>query len=194
MAPQQAPRQAPQPALLQVSTHDGDSDRVATVLPGRGYSCEAPLLHYTRLLLRTRGWTVRTVRWPIPPTPEQLLDLAPDLLDAMHARTHLVVAKSLSTRLLPLAVQRDLPGIWLTPLLREPAVRDAAELAGAPTLLVGGTADPYWDPDTARRSGQQVVEVTGADHSMEIAGDLDASLRVLQTVLTAVGDLLDDLP
>ncbi|WP_432492816.1 alpha/beta fold hydrolase [Kineococcus gypseus] len=167
---------------------------MATVLPGRGYSCEAPLLHYTRLLLRTRGWTVRTVRWPIPPTPEQLLDLAPDLLDAMHARTHLVVAKSLSTRLLPLAVQRDLPGIWLTPLLREPAVRDAAERASAPTLLIGGTADPYWDPDTARRSGQQVVEVTGADHSMEIAGDLDASLRVLQTVLTAVGDLLDDLP
>ena len=188
------PQRAPQPAPLEISTHHGDGERVATVLPGRGYTCDAPLLHSTRLLLRTRGWSVRTVRWPTPPTPEQLLSLAPDLLDGVEARTHLVVAKSLSTRLLPAAVQRNLPGIWLTPLLHEPQVREAAKAASAPTLLVGGSADPYWDAAAARCSGQRVLEVPGADHSMEVTGDLDASLHALQKVLAAAGDLLDDLP
>jgi hypothetical protein len=36
---------------------------VATLLPGRGYGPQAPLLYYTRLLLRGRGWAVRTVDW-----------------------------------------------------------------------------------------------------------------------------------
>ncbi|GAA0315348.1 alpha/beta hydrolase [Kineococcus aurantiacus] len=181
-------------APLEVSTHDGDPARVATVLPGRGCTCDAPLLHSTRALLRDRGWTVRTVRWTTPPAPEELLDLAPGLLDAVQSRQHLVVAKSLSTRLLPLALQRDLPGTWLTPLLREPQVHRAAAAASAPTLLVGGSADPYWDAAAARGSGQRVLEVPGADHSLEVAGDLDASLRVLRTVLAAVGEFLDDLP
>ncbi|WP_432485420.1 alpha/beta hydrolase [Kineococcus esterisolvens] len=184
---------APQRALLDVSTHDGDGERAATVLPGRGYTCDAPLLHHVRLLLRTRGWSVRTVRWRTPPAPEQLLHLAPELLDAVQARQHLVVAKSLSTRILPLAVQRGLPGIWLTPLLREPDLCRAAGRATAPTLLVGGSADPYWDAAAARQSGQRVLEVAGADHSMEVPGDVGASMQSLQAVLAAAGELLDDV-
>ena len=181
--------------LLEVHTHDGDgdSDRVATVLPGRGYSCEAPLLHYTRLLLRTRGWSVRTVRWRTPPSPEQLIDLAPDLLEAVQATQHLVVAKSLSTLLLPLAVELGLPGIWLTPLLREAQVRRAADEATAPALRVGGSLDPYWDSTAAAASGQGVLEVAGSDHSLEVAGDVGASLQALQKVVTGVQDFLDTL-
>ncbi|WP_432570817.1 alpha/beta hydrolase [Kineococcus sp. SYSU DK005] len=145
-------------------------------------------------MLHSRGFSVRTVRWPTPPTPAQLLDLAPGLLDAVRARTHLVVAKSLSTRLLPLAVQRALPGVWLTPLLREPQVRRAAERATAPTLLVGGSADPYWDAAAAAAWGQRVLEVAGADHSIEVPGEVGASLRALQTVVTEIEDFLDTLP
>ena len=188
-----ASHEAAQHDLFEVHTHDGDSDRVATVLPGRGYSCDAPLLHYTRLLLRTRGWSVRTVHWRTPPSPEQLLDLAPDLLDAVQAPQHLVVAKSLSTRLLPLAVELGLPGIWLTPLLREAQVRRAADEATAPALLVGGALDPYWDSTAAAASGQRVLEVAGADHSLDIAGDAGASLRAPQQVVTEVQDFLDTL-
>ena len=185
-------QQAP-PVPLEVDTREGSSEHVATVLPGRGYTCDAPLLHHTRLLLRTRGFSVRTVRWPTPPTPARLLDLAPGLLDPVRARQHLLIAKSLSTRLLPLAVDRGLPGVWLTPLLGEPTVRDAAQRASAPTLLIGGSADPYWDAAAARQSGQRVLEVAGADHSIEVPGEVTTSLRALQTVVTEIEDFLDTL-
>ncbi|WP_432545707.1 alpha/beta hydrolase [Kineococcus sp. SYSU DK004] len=179
-------------AHVVVDVHEG-GERTATVLPGRGYTCDGPLLHHLRLLLRQRGWTVRTVRWTTPPTPQELLGLAPDLLDGVRARTHLVVAKSLSTRLLPAAVERGLPGVWLTPLLREPGVRGAARSA-APALLVGGSADPHWDGDAARRSGRRVLEVEGADHSVEVPGDAAATARALRAVVAAAAGFLDDLP
>ncbi|MCI2238581.1 hypothetical protein MO973_32290 [Paenibacillus sp. TRM 82003] len=178
---------------VDVHTEEGDGDRVATVLPGRGYTCDAPLLHHLRLLLHAEGWTVRTVRWGTPPSPEQLHELAPDLIGAVQAPRHLVVAKSLTTRLLPLAVELDLPGIWLTPLLREPGVRAAATRAGVPTLLVGGSADPCWDSDAATRSGQQVLELPRANHSLEVPGDLDASLQALHTVVVGAARFLDAL-
>ncbi|WP_369068843.1 alpha/beta hydrolase [Kineococcus terrestris] len=178
---------------VDVDVHEG-GERTATVLPGRGYTCDGPLLRDVRRLLRERGWTVRTVRWTTPPTPRELLALAPDLLDGMRARPHLVVAKSLSTRLLPAAVERDLPGIWLTPLLREADVVSAATRSSAPALLVGGSADPYWDGGAARRSGRRVLEVAGADHSVEVPGDAAATARALQAVVAAAAGFLDDLP
>lgn len=177
-------------AQFDVHTDDG-GERVATVLPGRGYTCDAPLLHYTRLLLRTRGWTVRTVRWRVPPSPAQLLDAAPDLLDAVQASQHLVVAKSLGTWVLPLAVERGLPGVWLTPLLREDRLLQAARASSSPTMLVGGSADPSWDSGAAAASGQRVLEVAGADHSLEVVGDVAASIQALQLVVAEVADFLD---
>ena len=177
-----------------VQVEDGAGDRVATVLPGRGYTCDAPLLRCLRTALRARGWTVRTVRWSSPPAPEELDGLGRDLIGGVRAHRHLVVAKSLSTRLLPLAVELDLPGIWLTPLLRVPEVRRAAERATAPTLLIGGAADPHWDSAAAARSGQRVLEVPAADHSVEVPGDVDASLRALHAVVAEAGDFLDALP
>jgi hypothetical protein len=184
----------PDEAWFDVQTHVGDPDRVATVLPGHGYTGDAPLLHFTRLLLRTRGWSVRTVRWVTPPAPAQLLGPARNLLDAGPARRHLVVAKSLSTWLLPSAVERGLPGVWLTPLLREAQVLRAAGAAVAPTLLVGGSLDPTWDPDAAAASGQRTLEVAGADHSLEVAGDVAASLDALWQVVTGIADFLEALP
>ncbi|NYD24987.1 alpha/beta hydrolase [Kineococcus aurantiacus] len=134
------------------------------------------------------------MHWSTPPTPAQLNGFAPDLIDEVQAPQHLLIAKSLSTRLLALAVERDLPGVWLTPLLREDEVRAAAEQAGAPTLLVDGSADPYWDSTAAHASGRRVLEVAGADHSIEVPGDVGACLQALQTVVNEIEDFLNSLP
>jgi hypothetical protein len=47
----------------QVVVHVGDPERVATILPGRGYGPDFPVLYYTRALLLARHWTVRELRW-----------------------------------------------------------------------------------------------------------------------------------
>jgi hypothetical protein len=53
-------------------------------------------------------------------------------------------------------------------------------------LLIGGTSDPYWDGAAAAATGAAVLEVPGADHSLERPGDLDATLAILAGVLSRV--------
>jgi pimeloyl-ACP methyl ester carboxylesterase len=135
---------------------------------------------------------VRQVEWDIAPetTPEQaqravrLLKQAP--LEGVRARIHLVVAKSLGTLLLPAAVRLELPGVWLTPLLTDPQVAEAARTAQVPCLLIGGTADPCWRGDVARGGDAEVLELDGAGHLLETGGDTDVSPGALRQVTAAV--------
>jgi hypothetical protein len=171
---------------------------VATLLPGRGYGSQAPLLYYTRLLLRSRGWSVRTLHWERVPGLDPadqagVRAVAADLLATADPARDLVIGKSLGSLALPAAADRGISGIWLTPLLGVEDVRRAAARAAAHTLLVGGTADPYWDAAAAGATGAAVFEVPGADHSLERPGDLESTLGMLSAVLTRVAAQLDAL-
>lgn len=173
-------------------------DAVATLLPGRGYGPQAPLLYYTRLLLHGRGWVVRTVDWDKVPG----LDVADhaavtafthELLATADPARDVVVGKSLGSLALPAAAARGVPGVWLTPLLGVEDVRRAAARAAGSTLLIGGTADPLWDGAAAAATGAAVLEVRGADHSLERPGDLTGTLEVLATVLSRIETQLSAL-
>ena len=171
---------------------------VATVLPGRGYGPQAPLLYYARLLLRSRGWAVRTVHWERVPGLDladqaAVAALAAEVLASADPTRDVVVGKSLGSLALPAAAERGVPGIWLTPLLGVEDVRRAAARAAGTALLVGGTADPYWDGAAAAATGAGVFEVVGADHSLERPGDLDGTLAALAAVLTRMAAQLDAL-
>lgn len=168
----------------------GDPDRAAVVLPGAFYLPGMPLLWFSREALQADGWTVLLVwdSWAGRGDPtswaEQRLAAARDHLGA--SPTRLVVAKSMTSRALPLAARLALPGIWLTPLLRVPEVRSGAAAATVPTLLVGGTADGEWDTTYAPPGNVEVVEVDGADHSLQRPGDPHASLQILGDVVEVV--------
>jgi acetyl esterase/lipase len=111
-----------------------------------------------------------------------------------------VVGKSLGTHALPLAVERGLGGIWLTPLLRDQD-QGALRRASAPTLVVGGTADPFWDHGVATElaasswssvaEGRQIIELPGVDHSLEVPGDPRASVAVLGELTDTIARFLD---
>jgi hypothetical protein len=81
--------------------------------------------------------------------------------------------------------------VWLTPLLTVSWVAAALDRATAPFLLVGGTADAYWDGALARRLSPHVLEVEGADHGMYVPGPLTDSIAVLGGVVVAVAAFLD---
>ena len=95
----------------------------------------------------------------------------------------LVLGKSLGSLVLPWVVQRGWPAIWLTPLLNRPELITALKNITGKTLLVGGTADVTWDSNVAKASGQQVLEMPGADHGLEIPGNPLASIALLSELV-----------
>ncbi|MEL7976702.1 hypothetical protein AAG589_12640 [Isoptericola sp. F-RaC21] len=182
-----------------VVVDDGEAERVLTVLPGVGYTAEGPVLARPAAALRAAGWSTRTVVWDGRPdfdvARRVYADVLRDGVAVAADAVHLVLAKSLGTLALPVAVELGLAGAWLTPLLatdRAPEVRAAAArlgAAGTPALLAGGTADPLWDSELAASSGVRVLEVDGGDHSLEVDDDPARTARALDDVTAAVVDL-----
>jgi hypothetical protein len=162
------------------------------VLPGGYYGHRLPLLLFAGLLLEQRGLDVNRVEWSDPDGGRRpaLADAAAALASVPATRPHVIVAKSLGTLALPLAVEAGLPGIWLTPLCQEPEVASSIRAATAPTLLVGGPGDPSWDGDIARSGSAEVVELDGADHALSVP-DAVGSVEYLHQVVVAMAAFLD---
>lgn len=172
---------------------DGDPERVATLLPGQRYTTVHPLLHHPHAALRALGWTVRAVEWTTSPDLATARQAAAELLDGHEApdetAAHLVVAKGLGTVAMPFAIQRDLPGVWLTPLL---ASKDAADLRDAATrlgedhLMIGGAVDPHWDRALAARIRADYIEVPEADHDLEVPDDWRRNLETVEDLTAEI--------
>ena len=166
--------------------------RTAVVLPGRRYGHAQAGLRLTELALEEAGLELVRVEWPaagMPQDPEETADAVAEivvpLLDKAPAY---VVAKSLGTLAAPLAADRGISGIWLTPLLREPLCADGILRNRAPQLLVGGSEDLAWDAGVATRAaagGATLVELPGADHGFEVRGDAVASAQTLVALTLA---------
>lgn len=172
----------------------GDPDRVTLVLPGRWYPPAGPLLWFAREAAQLHGWSVLEVwdeLWNDGDWLEWTKERARAGLAYASGTRRVVVGKSLASAAAGVVAADRLPAVWLTPLLTEPEVEAAFAGLSARTLLIGGTADPTWDGDIARRTeGAEVLELDGADHSLQIPGDLQASLALLGEVATAVGEFL----
>ncbi|MET9018562.1 hypothetical protein ABZV93_01120 [Actinopolymorpha sp. NPDC004070] len=168
---------------------EADPARVAIVLPGGYYTPARPLLHFTGAILHARGWTVQEVWWEPPALSDRVAvagwvcDQANAALDREKAERLLLVGKSLGTFAASVAVERNLPAIWLTPLCGEGHVTGALTAATAPTLLVGGTGDPTWNGDLARSTKAEVLEIPGADHGLETEADPVNSADILRQVV-----------
>ncbi|MFC4107129.1 alpha/beta fold hydrolase [Micromonospora zhanjiangensis] len=171
----------------------------AVVIPGGRYGPGTPLLMYGGDVAERRGATVHRHEWspraPFSDTPdaEEIVcaDLTP-LLDSLDGRP-LLIGKSFGSNAARLAVERQLPAVWLTPLLTRSWVVAALRRASAPFLLVGGTGDGLWDGVLARELTPHVFEVPGADHGMYVPGPLTESVAVLGRVVVAVDRFLDDI-
>ncbi|MGW4461759.1 alpha/beta hydrolase [Micromonospora sp. NPDC004704] len=183
---------------------ESTNQRNAVLAPGGGYGPQAPLLMYAADAAEARGARPHPISWtgnPREVPPEELFDWVAahvtPVLDELTAGTPgdppLLIGKSLGTHAAPLAADRGLPAVWLTPLLTvEPVVAELRR-ATAPALLIGGTADPAWDGALARRLSPYVLEVPDADHGMYVPGPLAGSAEVLGRVVTAIEEWLDNV-
>ena len=145
---------------------EGDENRTAVVLPGAMLG-GTPSCYYTAHALNGAGWRViqvwdeyrggDRVSWPTS-RAEAALDHA--------GEARILAGKSAGTLAAGIAAQRGLAGIWLTPLLQEPACVDGLRARTAPALLIGAGDDESWDGDLAREVGDDIVELVGADHGL----------------------------
>jgi hypothetical protein len=167
------------------------------VLPGASYGPLAGPLMYVGLAAAARGAELQRHEWSpgrpdvfTPPIEDWVRAEVVPLLDRLGGAP-LLIGKSLGTNAAALAAERGLPAVWLTPVLTLPWVSAAMARASAPFLLIGGTADPYWDSAAARRLSPHVLEVDAADHGMVVPGPAAATIAVLARVVAAVDGFLD---
>jgi pimeloyl-ACP methyl ester carboxylesterase len=188
--------------------------RLALILPGLRYSCDMPLLFYPARLMIQRGAAVLQVHsnytqaaFQSASKGEQARWLAEDAQAALKAglaagdfREAVLIGKSIGTLALAslAAAGVEAPSIWLTPLLRQPHLVEAALQQKGPALFIGSPSDPTFDPTQLERiqaagKGEGLV-IPGADHSLEIPGDIFASLEIMRQVLERIQAFLDGLP
>jgi pimeloyl-ACP methyl ester carboxylesterase len=191
------------PRPVQPVRVERDPDRVAFLIPGHVYSAERPLLHFAGAVFRKHGWTTQEVWWPEPPRERDGRDLSDwftELRSYVHTRVGRIldgetapkvalVGKSMGAFAAALAADRGLPGIWLTPVLRDTEVADDLRRCAAPFLLVGGTADPSWDSEVARSLDPACHQVEGADHGLE-TGDPVHSAAILHRLTIAMDEFV----
>ncbi len=176
----------------------------AIVLPGAGYTAQAPLLWYARVTAIQSHRNVLVITDVFDHTKDEPVTWVGERGRAAldRVRSHdphpLLIAKSLTSLAATLAAQENLPAVWLTPLLADDGtdvtrvVRDALHKGDAPRLLVGGAIDPAWDGSfAASLPAAEILELPDSDHSLEVPGDLTRSLANLSQVSEAMGRFLE---
>lgn len=82
---------------------------------------------------------------------------------------------------------RDAEAIWLTPLLRDEELRAQIRKVNQRSLLIIGTRDTNYDAAYLNaiktRAQWKIFVFDGADHSLEVAGHLSGSIKLLGKVM-----------
>lgn len=194
--------------------HEEPASRLAVIFPGYGYTCDRAMLHYPLQMLLAEGNDALQVNYAFDHKPgfwqsgdqTRALWFGTDALAAM--RTVLakgtyeritMVGKSLgslavghvSTFLHHYGMMR---GVVFTPLLKNPGLVQQLIAFKGPLLLVVGMADSMHDPAALKEMQAArdvtVIEVEGADHSLEVKGEVMRSLELLGMVMEGVEKFL----
>lgn len=188
--------------------------QLAILYPGFGYSCDMPLFYYIGNRLLAGGSDVLRVEYAYNrqpefrelPVPEQHDWQRADASGALDAvlqqddyRQITIVGKSIGTRSMGHVLNSDprlgdATALWLTPLFKDDNVRRQILQTSARSLIVIGMNDPHYDAETleeiALKDGNVVISIPNADHSLDIAGDVKASIGTLKQVISGVDSFL----
>jgi len=187
-----------------------EARHLAIVFPGFGYNCDMPLLYYPTMSLLNRGADVLHVKYGYNQQQgfrnldedERERWIAGDVTAACDVvvgqRSYAevtLIGKSIGTRAMGCVLTTDerfanARAVWLTPLLRSERLRAQVKQWGQRSLFVIGTADPEYDQaclaDARVATGVEVVVIDGADHSLEIAANVLASVDTMRTIMQEI--------
>ncbi len=175
--------------------------KLACLFPGIGYTCDKPLMYYSRNLLQKMGWEVVCVPYSGFPAgvkgnaekKEQCVRMAAEQAEAMLKKVRwsryddiLFVGKSVGTVVGPAYAKAH--GIDCRQVLFTP-VEDTFSYVGTKAIAFHGTADSWADTETIRnhccRLGIPLYESPDANHSLE-TGHVGRDIRELGKVMRLV--------
>ena len=172
------------------------------LLPGQGYTLAHPLMHYSRLAAVEGGAQVVAIDYGSTKNvgfTEIAERCSPEVLAACgQASGVILIGKSLGTYVMTRLLaneslsHRVIAAAWLTPLLGDDEVFAAMAAFDQPACVAIGSRDPHFLPDrlAALPAATDVIRLSDADHSLEIAGDVATSLAALAQVVTTVRRLV----
>lgn len=192
------------------------TDRLAIILPGAGYSVRMPLLYYTVSLFLESGADILGLEYDYRSTAlRQAADFQQKLIENILAAAAVglqqrqyqhvtLIGKSLGTRAMswilsdknhPFVGLPDFRTVWLTPVWSDEQIFSMMKDWKGRALHVIGTGDhAYYSEDRHQRMMQSgntsVVAIPGADHSLDIDGDINASLAAIRVAIEAVRDFV----
>jgi predicted alpha/beta-hydrolase family hydrolase len=176
---------------------DSRSEKLLVMLPGRGYTCEHPLLYTLRRAAGQMGFDVLSVQYGFQitntePGPEMTAYLQSDVQQAVEPvlargyRRVCIAGKSLGT---PLSAElaRSLTQEAVSLILLTPIGGAVQGLGNIPTLAIIGTADPlYSTEEVAAFQNHPSIKwkvYEGLNHSLEVKGDWASSLSSLPDII-----------
>jgi len=195
-----------------------DARKLALVLPGMNYTCEMPLLYYATHLLLEHGCDVLQVctdythsEFQALGKMEQAQRLGSDAVSSLQAaRTArpdsggyeqiYLLGKSIGTISLAflLSAFPDLPfkPIWLTPLLRQPLLVEAALSWKGPALWIASVEDQTYAAagwiKIIQKPDQQLLLLDRGNHRLEIPDEIETTLANLKSVLLAIQNFISN--
>jgi predicted alpha/beta-fold hydrolase len=191
-----------------------DTQEVALVFPGLAYNSNMPLLHYSIETILASGINVLIVDYDYSNNSEFMKQsqttksdwLIEDIEAALKVITEeenqkvvCLTGKSLGTLALGYLLEthenlRDTKTIWLTPSIRNPELLEQMLAYMKNAVMVIGTKDPHYDRDIVDRLNASTqlsgIIIDGANHSLEIEGDVTQSLRVLMQIVAILQQFL----
>jgi hypothetical protein len=187
---------------------DKHSNSIAVMFPGRGYTAQAPLFHYSTGVFLNQGFDVLHVNYDYTTEEsntmsldEHITQITEDVKAVMdrvlknHSyKNHTLIGKSIGTIALSSIVDRDeftkAKVIWLTPLLQLDIVFDKMMESLPLGLCIIGDKDPCYILERydqlCTKENLSCMLVLGTEHSLNYADNPIESIEVLKRVITEI--------
>ncbi|HEY4554086.1 MAG TPA: alpha/beta hydrolase [Bacillaceae bacterium] len=186
--------------------HEKLSEKLAIILPGAGYSTQAPLLHFTKGVFFNRGFDVLQVNYSYLQDVLSSLseeEFTADVLSAIEKAAsnddysqYTFIAKSIGTIALTYLLQKpnfqSANAVWLTPLLKREDVYNALMKNDNHGVCIIGDKDPHYITTRfeaiLNNKSLRAILINDADHSLEVQKDLLKSIEILKEVITKLNE------
>ncbi|OIK11671.1 alpha/beta hydrolase [Bacillus sp. MUM 13] len=182
-----------------------DSEKLAILLPGAGYTVQAPILHYSTGVFINKSFDVLQVKYQY--NNEFYADFSMDeLSEAIKMDVHTVldsvraektyenvylIGKSIGTIAMSSVLEREefkkAKAIWLTPLIQREDVLGSMAGSVNKGLFIIGDKDPYYSEERFLK-GAENPNITprliaNVNHSLEYDEDIVESIDVLKSII-----------
>lgn len=191
---------------FRVFKHEEHSDKLAIILPGAGYTTQAPLLHYSNGVFFNKGFDVLQVNYSYPQDVLSSLseeEFTADVLSAIEKSAsdadysqYTFIAKSIGTIALTYLLQKpsfhSANAVWLTPLLKREDVYNSLLINENNSICIIGDKDPHFITDRVEaiknNKNLRTIVINDANHSLEEQQDSLKSIEILKEVIIELNE------